>query len=76
MCAKFFTTDIVRSIRKSKWGFDIKNWYLYREYHVRNKERVHSKNAIFLFKEFQNACETIAGFNNNDAHVRNFLLNL
>lgn len=73
LCGSFFTPDIIRSIRVSKRGFDTKIWYMYREYHSQHQERVNPKNAIFVYHEFQNICETIAGFT-NDSHVRTYLL--
>jgi hypothetical protein len=73
LCMSFFTNDMIRTIRSKKRGFDIQNWYLYRTYHQEHTmERVNSGNAIFLFREFQNACETIASFQ-DESHVRMFL---
>lgn len=73
LCLSFFTNEMIRSIRSKKnKGFDIQSWYLYRTYHQQHRERVHSGNAVFLFHEFQNTCETIASFP-DESYVRLFL---
>lgn len=73
LCMYFFTNDMVRMIRSKKRGFDLQHWYLYREYHAKHMERVHSRNAVFLFHEFQNMCETIASLS-NESQIRMYIL--
>lgn len=58
LCVSFFSAEFVRNVRKRTFDSMIA-WQTYREYHNARMERVNNKNAVFIMREFQNACETI-----------------
>lgn len=66
LCVPFFTHDMIRAIRGRDRRHNNKNttdaWRAYREYHNKHLERVNSRNAVFILREFQNVCEIIATF--------------
>lgn len=70
LCMSFFTNEVIQSIRKRHQpirgehlqGYCACIWQTYREYHHTHLERVTSQNAVFIMREFQLVCETIATF--------------
>tara|TARA_B000000475_G_scaffold269459_1_gene263455 strand:- start:791 stop:1054 length:264 start_codon:yes stop_codon:yes gene_type:complete len=55
----YFTEEVIRDIRASQLYVTTDSWARYRAYHS-TYEKVSSENAVFLFNEFRNKCETIA----------------
>lgn len=55
----YFTQDVIHEIRSSAVYVTMESWSQYRSYH-NTYEKVSSDNAVFLFNEFRNTCETIA----------------
>ena len=76
LCVTFFTHDMIRAIRGRYHNrLDNNAWRVYREYHHNHMEPVNSRNAVFILREFQNVCETIATFPSPDVQlVRNYLM--
>ena len=53
----YFTQDVIHEIRSSAVYVTMESWSKYRSYHNSYDKNY---NAVFLFNEFRNTCETIA----------------
>lgn len=54
--SSYFTEQVIDKIRNH--SKDV-NWIEYRKYHSQY-EKITSRNAVYIMKEFNNLCETIA----------------